>query len=110
MHFGQRHAEFPRDVQGKRRQNRMALSEEGVERFAEPIDWEFVSGDVPEEFRAGFPCPLGDVDQCHRAEHARGDEDGEGSDVASLDVVVRLVSIPRRRVHLRSMANLHKAS
>ncbi len=63
MHFGQRHAEFLRDVQGERRENRMALREKGIECFAEPIVVEFLSGDVPQEFGAGILGPLGDVDE-----------------------------------------------
>ena len=37
-------------------------------------------------------------------------DDGECADVASFDVCVGLVSIPRCSVHLRSVANLRKAS
>jgi len=144
MHFGQRHAEFFRDVQGERRENGMTLGKEGVECFAEPIVVEFFSGDVPQELGPGVFGPLGDVDESEWAKHPGGDEDGEdvpvrefrlgigremlvddlgdvhsleqrrndgeGADVASFNVGVGLVSIPRRIVHPRSVTNSRKAS
>jgi hypothetical protein len=65
MQFGQRNAELARDAQRDRRQNRMPLSEEEVQRFTQAIVRDLFDRNVPENIGSAFASPTGDVDQCH---------------------------------------------
>ena len=55
----------------------MALSEKGVDRFAESIVVKFFSRNVPKQFGTGVISPLANVDEAEGTKHSSRDEYGE---------------------------------
>ena len=71
------HIELMGNVQGKTRQNRMALFEERIQRTSQPIVIDFIERHTPQDVSAGIPCPLVDSAQCRRTRKPRCHEQAQ---------------------------------
>ena len=89
MHFAQRHFEFTRYVQRDHREDRMPLSEKGVERATQPVVIDLFDRHVPENVSARLRGPRADIAQSHWTKQSRGNQQAEHVSVRELRLAIR---------------------